>query len=77
MITSYDNLVVICKNEISIKVAKRDLVAFEKNKMYNCVYIEEEYRVYGDEFIFHGNKDDFIKHFKVVKSHIKVAKEED
>lgn len=53
----YKNLVVYCF------VNLEDY--FVKGKLYNCVFIEDEYRVYGEEFILHCKQDYFNKYFKV------------
>lgn len=69
MITTFENLIVICKKSITIKLARQTVSIFEKNELYHCVYIENEYRVYGLEFIYHANKLEFFKNFKIVKAH--------
>ena len=66
---SYDHLIVKCMNVHEIEDY------FKINEKYNCVFIEDEFRVYGDEFILHCNLDFFKKRFKILKRN-KVMKNE-
>ncbi len=38
---------------------------FLKGKLYNCVFIEDEYRVYGEEFTLHCKFAYFNRYFTV------------
>lgn len=58
---SYDHLIVKCVNTYEIEKY------FKINEKYNCVFIEDEFRVYGPEFILHCNLDFFKKRFKILK----------
>ena len=50
---SYDHLIVKCVNTYEIEKY------FKINEKYNCVFIEDEFRVNGPEFILHCNLDFF------------------
>ena len=76
MNTTFDNLIVICKKSITIKLARQTVSIFEKNELYHCVYIENEYRVYSDEFILHIRTKQFNEYFKRIKNGKKVALDE-
>ena len=76
MITTFDNLIVVCKQSITTKIAKRTVMIFEKGKLYHCVFIENEYRVYSDEFILHIRTKQFNEYFKRIKNGKKVALDE-
>ncbi len=58
---SYDHLIVKCVNTYEIEQY------FKINEQYNCIFIEDEFRVNGTEFILHCNLDFFSRRFKILK----------
>lgn len=59
--------IVRCLSDFSIKIYKIKLVIFKEYKCYNCVLENGLFIIYGDEFSYHCDKNDFKKHFKILK----------
>lgn len=58
---NFHHLIVKCVNTYEIEKY------FKINEKYNCIFIEDEFRVNGTEFILHCNLDFFNKRFKILK----------
>lgn len=59
--------IVRCLSDFSIKINKTKLMLFKKRKDYNCVLENGSFIIYGDEYSYHCDKNNFKKHFKILK----------
>lgn len=58
-----------CVKTISVKIDRTVVDVFVEGKKYGAVLYQNEYRIYGDEWIYHINVNKFEDNFKIIKSH--------